>query len=80
MVQLLEITEVAGILGVSRTRAYALVRLGLLPAVHLGRQVRVSSKALEAWIETGGQPIIDTRQEHQKQHKESTFTCPECAR
>ena len=51
---LLSIDEVARRLGVRRARAYELVREGLLPAVRLGRQVRVSNEALRAWVLGGG--------------------------
>ncbi len=40
---LLTIPEVAAILNVSVPRVYELIRLRLLPAVHLGRQVRVKT-------------------------------------
>lgn len=46
--------EVAQRLGVPATRVHQLVREGLLPAVHLGRQVRIDSDKLDEWIESGG--------------------------
>ncbi|WHY01356.1 helix-turn-helix domain-containing protein [Neobacillus sp. DY30] len=46
--------EVAEILGVSRDRAYALVRKGILPAVYLGRQIRIEPEQLSNWISKGG--------------------------
>ena len=33
---------------------YKLVRTGALPAVHLGRIVRVPAEALEQWLAAGG--------------------------
>lgn len=48
---LLRVPEVARLLGVSRTRAYVLVQRGELPAIRIGQSVRVSRRALEAWIE-----------------------------
>ncbi len=45
---------VATILGVSVYRVYELVRLGLLPSVRLGRQIRFDEDALQRWIASGG--------------------------
>jgi excisionase family DNA binding protein len=53
------IPEVARELDVSVPRAYALVREGLLPAVRLGRQVRVSEAALRRFISDGGKGLSD---------------------
>jgi excisionase family DNA binding protein len=52
--RLLKIDEAALILGVSDKRAYELARLGLLPIVHLGRQVRVDPDVLDRFIQSGG--------------------------
>jgi excisionase family DNA binding protein len=41
-------------LGITRQRAYELVRLGLVPAVRLGRQVRFDAGSIEEWIRAGG--------------------------
>lgn len=54
---LLTIRKVAEELGVSTGRAYEIVRRGMLPGVRIGRQVKVSSAALERFIESGGQPL-----------------------
>lgn len=45
---------VAAHLDVSKERAYELVRLGILPAVRLGRQVRVDESVVQQWIASGG--------------------------
>jgi excisionase family DNA binding protein len=43
--------EAANVLGISRTKAYALAAAGLLPGVvRLGKSLRVSVRALEEWI------------------------------
>jgi excisionase family DNA binding protein len=55
--ELLRIPEVATRLGISRGRAYELVRLGFLPAVHLGRQVRISEVQLEKFVAEGGKRL-----------------------
>ncbi len=59
--KLLTIPEVARALNVSRARGYELVRRGLIPAVRIGRQVRVHPDQLERWMAEGG-----TRPEHQQ--------------
>lgn len=55
--RLLTIQEVAQRLGVRVPRAYELVRLGMLPAVRIGRNVRVAEDRLEEWIRAGGQGL-----------------------
>ena len=52
--KLLTIPEVAHALNVSRARGYELVRRGLIPAVRIGRQVRVHPDQLERWLAEGG--------------------------
>jgi excisionase family DNA binding protein len=52
--KLLRPADVAEILGVSRARVHSLVRQGILPVIKLGRQVRVSKRALAAFLEEGG--------------------------
>ena len=55
--QLLTAKEAAELLHVSLARLYELVRGGVVPAVRLGRQVRFSAAALDAWIVAGGQAL-----------------------
>ena len=61
MGSLRDIEWVAGRLGVSKDRAYELVRLGILPAVRLGRQVRVDEDVMHKWIVSGGARQQDAR-------------------
>jgi excisionase family DNA binding protein len=51
----LTVPEVAAILRVNRDSAYELVRRGELQAVHIGRSVRVTRWALEAYLRGGGE-------------------------
>lgn len=55
--KLLRISEVAHVLDVPLSRAYGMAREGIIPVVHLGRQLRVDPSRLEEWIKTGGQPL-----------------------
>ena len=55
--RLLRIPEVAARLDITEARAYELARTGALPAVRIGRQLRVDPAALRAWIDNGGQPL-----------------------
>lgn len=57
--RLLTAAEVAATLRVPPSRVYALVRAGLLPAVHVGRHVRVDEGSLEEWIARGGRTLDD---------------------
>lgn len=49
-VVLLRATEVARLLGVSRSQAYYMMAVGELPVVRIGRAVRVPKLALAEWI------------------------------
>lgn len=55
--RLLKIPEVADLLGVTVPRAYQMARNGILPVVHLGKNVRVERGQLEAWIASGGSGV-----------------------
>ena len=55
--RLLTIGEVGKYLRLPPARVYALIRDDLLPAVHLGRQVRVTDVALDTWIANGGKAL-----------------------
>ena len=52
--RLLTMKDVAQRLGISLQRTYEMGRLGLLPVVRLGRQLRVEEGRLASWIENGG--------------------------
>lgn len=47
----LKVGEVAQELRVARSRAYDLVATGEIPAVRIGRSVRVNRNELERWLE-----------------------------
>lgn len=53
----LKVPEVAELLRVARSRAYELVADGEIPAVKIGRSVRVNRKELDRWLE--GQRYVD---------------------
>ncbi len=57
----LTVPEVAIILRIRRARAYELIRRGLLPAVRLGRQIRVSQASLEAFTEWAEPKVLLTQ-------------------
>ncbi len=47
---LLRVEEAAEALAISRTALYVLLRAGEVPAVHIGRSVRIPLGALEAYV------------------------------
>lgn len=49
---LLRAEEVARLLGISRSKAFALLATNELPAIRIGRSVRVARADLEAWIQS----------------------------
>ena len=55
--RLLTMKEVAQRLGISLQRAYEMGRMGLLPVVRLGRQLRVEEGRLASWVESGGRGL-----------------------
>ena len=57
MSKLLKAKEVSEQMGISEERVFALAREGILPSVRLGQQVRFSTRALEKFIESGGQAL-----------------------
>lgn len=54
---MMTLPEVAHILGITKERAYAIARSGLLPTVQIGRQIRVDRQQLNIWIENGGKSL-----------------------
>ncbi len=52
--RLLTAKQTAELLQVSTTRVYELARVGLIPYVRIGRQVRFDEQALLIWITEGG--------------------------
>jgi excisionase family DNA binding protein len=48
---LLRIPEAAARLGVGRSTVYELIQAGQLPAVRIGKAVRIPASRLEAWVE-----------------------------
>jgi excisionase family DNA binding protein len=57
---LLTASEAALRLRVTLPRLYELVRSGTIPVVRIGRQVRIPSNALQAWIAVGGKSLSGT--------------------
>lgn len=53
---LLTVPEAATVLRISKNKAYELVRQRLLPAVHLGKNIRIPRQALERWIAEQSKP------------------------
>ena len=49
--EFLKVPEVAEELRIARSRAYEMVANGTIPAVKIGRSIRVSRKELERWLE-----------------------------
>ena len=47
----LKVPEVAKALRIARSRAYELIGDGEIPAVRIGRSVRINRKELDLWLE-----------------------------
>ena len=46
----LSLKDVQRLLGIGRTKAYELVTTGELPAIRIGRCIRVNRKELDEWL------------------------------
>ncbi len=46
------IPEVARFLKISRSKVYGLVQQGLIPHVRIGKNVRITDRDLQAWLDT----------------------------
>jgi len=49
------VQQIADLVQLSPARVYEAIRLGLLPAVHIGRQVRIEEQGFQDWVRRGGQ-------------------------
>ena len=52
--------QLADLFKVTPHRVYDLVREDRIPHIRIGRQIRFSPDAIEAWAAAGGQPIAKT--------------------
>jgi prophage regulatory protein len=50
--QWISLAEVQRVLGLGRTKTYELVATGEIPAVKIGRVLRVNREELDRWLET----------------------------
>ncbi|MBO0832510.1 MAG: helix-turn-helix domain-containing protein [Actinobacteria bacterium] len=48
--KLLRVDDVQAILGIGRTKVYAMIRQGELPVLRVGRLVRIRRSDFEAWV------------------------------
>ncbi len=55
----LTVNQIAEQVQLSTARVYEAIRLGLLPAVRIGRQVRIEEQAFRDWVNQGGQSYDD---------------------
>jgi excisionase family DNA binding protein len=53
----LQISQVADLLEISKTTTRRLVKNGVLPAIRVGRQIRIDERRLEKWLESGGSAV-----------------------
>jgi putative molybdopterin biosynthesis protein len=50
----LQIAQVSALLEISDTTARRLVKKGVLPAIRVGRQIRIDQRRLQEWLDRGG--------------------------
>lgn len=44
------VEEVASILSLGRNKTYELVKMGIIPSMKLGKQIRIPKLSLESWL------------------------------
>lgn len=55
--RLINVKQMAKLLGVSKHRVYEMAKKGLLPVCRLGRQVRFDPVQIKEWLAQGGSPL-----------------------
>jgi excisionase family DNA binding protein len=55
----LSVEEAAAVLGVSRTKLYALLRSGCVPHLRFGRTLRIPSRSFDEWMSTTANQALD---------------------
>jgi excisionase family DNA binding protein len=55
--QLKDIDWLCKVLACSRSRAYELIRRGWIPAIRIGRQIRIEETAVRDFIQRGGRRL-----------------------
>jgi excisionase family DNA binding protein len=55
---LLRIEDVARLLQLSRSKAYSMAKAGGLPAVRIGKSIRIPESALADWLTQHGVPVV----------------------
>jgi excisionase family DNA binding protein len=53
----LQIAQVSALLEISDTTTRRLVKKGVLPAIRVGRQIRIDQRRFQEWLDSGGGPI-----------------------
>jgi len=55
--KLITLVQCAEVIGVTYSRMAELARIGMVPVVRLGRQIRIDPDKLAAFIDQGGKPL-----------------------
>jgi len=61
--KLITVKETASLLRVTPQSVYRMVRAGVVPSLHMGRQVRIDAAALERWLIERSSATGDAQQE-----------------
>jgi excisionase family DNA binding protein len=57
----LQISQVSDLLEISDTTTRRLVKKGVLPAIRVGRQIRIDQRRFQEWLDSGGGGPIKQR-------------------
>ncbi|MFC1879105.1 helix-turn-helix domain-containing protein [Chloroflexota bacterium] len=59
--EVLTVAEVAEYLKLSKSKVYRMIQIGQMPHIRIGKNVRLTSKQLEAWLEQNTvEPPVET--------------------
>jgi excisionase family DNA binding protein len=50
----LQISQISDLLEISETTTRRLVKMGALPAIRVGRQIRIDERRFQEWLDGGG--------------------------
>ena len=57
----LQISQISDLLGISETTTRRLVKKGVLPAIRVGRQIRIDERRFQDWLDGGGSAPLQSR-------------------
>ncbi len=70
--EVLRPADVAPLLGISTGRLYQMIRAGIIPAVRIGRALRIPRAAWESWLEEQRKRAVAAAQQARRRGRQRT--------